>query len=108
MLPLQTNHIIIHPFILYRHACMQQLINKWPQVGQGAQLRAAPESLLDGCVIWGGGDLGGGIVTRTTVDMFAHNKSGIAFRDRSRRSETAVDHKREPNRQPRLLPSCTN
>jgi hypothetical protein len=30
------------------------------------------------------------------VDMFAHNKSGIAYRDRSRRSETAVDHKREP------------
>jgi hypothetical protein len=30
------------------------------------------------------------------VDMFLHNKSGIAYRDRNRRSETVVKHKREP------------
>jgi hypothetical protein len=41
-------------------------------------------------------------------DMFAHNESGIAYRDRNRRSETVVDHKREPHQQPRLLPSCAN
>jgi hypothetical protein len=39
------------------------------------------------------------------VDMFAHNKSGIAYRDGNRRSETVVNHKREPHQQPRLLPS---
>jgi hypothetical protein len=38
------------------------------------------------------------------VDMFAHNNNGIAYRDRNRRSETVVDHKREPHQQPRLLP----
>jgi hypothetical protein len=34
--------------------------------------------------IWGGGWL--------LVDMFAHNKSGIAYRDGNPRSETVVDH----------------
>jgi hypothetical protein len=29
------------------------------------------------------------------VDMFAHNKSGIACRDKNRRSETVVNHKRD-------------
>jgi UDP-N-acetylglucosamine transferase subunit ALG13 len=48
---------------------------------------------------------GGGLLH---VDMFAHNKSGIAYHDRNRRSETVVNHKREPHQQPRLLPSCTN
>jgi hypothetical protein len=52
--------------------------------------------------IWGGGE---GLLH---VDMFAHNKSGIAYRDGNRRSETVVNHTREPHRQPRLLPSCTN
>jgi hypothetical protein len=42
------------------------------------------------------------------VDMFAHNKSGIAYQDRNRRPETVVNHKREPHQQPRLPPSCTN
>jgi hypothetical protein len=42
------------------------------------------------------------------VDMFAHNKSGIAYRDGNRRSKTVVNHKREPHQQLRLLPSCTN
>jgi hypothetical protein len=41
------------------------------------------------------------------VDMFAHNKSGIAHQDRNRRPETVVDHKTEPRQQPRLLPSRT-
>jgi hypothetical protein len=40
------------------------------------------------------------------VDMIAHNKSGIAYQDRNRRPETFVDQKREPDQQPRLLPSC--
>jgi hypothetical protein len=39
------------------------------------------------------------------IDMFAHNKSGIAYLDRKRGSETVVDHKREPHQQPILLPS---
>jgi hypothetical protein len=39
------------------------------------------------------------------VDMFALNKSGIAYRDRNRRSDTVVDHQGEPHQQPRLLPS---
>jgi hypothetical protein len=30
------------------------------------------------------------------VDAFAHNKSGIAFQDKSRLLETVVDHKRTP------------
>jgi hypothetical protein len=37
------------------------------------------------------------------VDMFALNKSGIAYQDRSRRSETAVNHKRNPHQQLRYL-----
>jgi hypothetical protein len=49
--------------------------------------------------------LGGGLLH---VEMFAHNKSGIAYRDGNRRSETVVNHKNEPHQQPRLLPSCTN
>jgi hypothetical protein len=49
--------------------------------------------------------MGGGLLH---VDMFANNKRGIAYRDRNQRSETVVDHKREPHQQPRLLPSCTN
>jgi hypothetical protein len=48
---------------------------------------------------------GGGIVTRRHV---AHNKSGIADRSKSRRSETVVNHKRGPLQQPRLPPNCTN
>jgi hypothetical protein len=36
--------------------------------------------------------------------MFAHNKSGIAYRDGNRRSKTVVNHKREPHQQLRLLP----
>jgi hypothetical protein len=36
------------------------------------------------------------------VDMFAHNKSGIAYRDGNRRSKTVVNHKREPHQQLRL------
>jgi hypothetical protein len=51
--------------------------------------------------------MGGGEIVEH-VDMFAHNKSGIAYRDGNRRSETAVNHKREPHQQPSLLPSCTN
>jgi hypothetical protein len=39
------------------------------------------------------------------VDMFPHNKSGIAYRDRSQRPETVAFHKH--HQQPRLLPSCT-
>jgi hypothetical protein len=39
-------------------------------------------------------DLGGGGLLH--VDMFAHNKSGIAYRDGNRRSKTVVNHKREP------------
>jgi hypothetical protein len=31
------------------------------------------------------------------IDMFAHNKNGIVYRDKSRRPETAVDHKSEPH-----------
>jgi hypothetical protein len=50
--------------------------------------------------------LGGGELLH--VDMFAHNKSGIAYRDGNRRSKTVVNHKREPHQQLRLLPSCTN
>jgi hypothetical protein len=50
---------------------------------------------------WGGGGL-------LHVEMFAHNKSGIAYRDGNRRSETVVNHKKEPHQQPRLLLSCTN
>jgi hypothetical protein len=53
------------------------------------------------CTIGGGGGL-------LHVDMFAHNKSGIAYRDGNRRSKPVVNHKREPHQQPRLLPSCTN
>jgi hypothetical protein len=45
---------------------------------------------------------GGGLLQ---VDMFAHHKSGIAYRDRNRRSETVASHKREPHQQPRLLPT---
>jgi hypothetical protein len=41
------------------------------------------------------------------VDTFAHNKSGIAYQSKNRRSETVVNHKREPLRQPRLPPNCT-
>jgi hypothetical protein len=52
-------------------------------------------------VIYGGGGL-------SHVDMFAHNKSGIAYRDGKRRSETVVNHKRAPHQQPTLLPSYTN
>jgi hypothetical protein len=37
--------------------------------------------------------LGGGLLH---VDMFAHNKSGIAYREGNRRSKTVVNHKREP------------
>jgi hypothetical protein len=33
------------------------------------------------------------------VDMFAHNKSGIAYQDGNRRSKTVVNHKREPHQQ---------
>jgi hypothetical protein len=55
---------------------------------------------------WGEGELlgGGGLLH---VDMFAHNKSGIAYRDGNRRSMIVVNHKREPHQQLRLLPSCT-
>jgi hypothetical protein len=35
--------------------------------------------------LWGGGLL--------HVDMFAHNKSGIAYRDGNRRAESVVNHK---------------
>jgi hypothetical protein len=49
--------------------------------------------------------LGGGLLH---VDTFAHNKSGIAYRDGNRRSKTVVNHEREPHQQLRLLPSCTN
>jgi hypothetical protein len=48
----------------------------------------------------GGGDL-------LHVDMSAHNKSGIAYRDWDRRPETDVDHKREPHQQPRLFGSAS-
>jgi hypothetical protein len=48
--------------------------------------------------------MGGGLLH---VDTFAHNKSGIAYQGKNRRAETAVDHKREPLRQPRLPPNCT-
>jgi hypothetical protein len=48
---------------------------------------------------------GGGLLH---VDMIAHNKSGIAYRDGNRQSETVASHKREPHQQPSLLPSCTN
>jgi hypothetical protein len=43
------------------------------------------------------------------VDMFAHNKSGIAYRkDFDGRRDTVVIHKGKPHQQPRLLPSGTN
>jgi hypothetical protein len=51
-------------------------------------------------------NLGGGGLLH--VDKFAHNKSGIAYRDGNRRPETVVNHEREPHQQPRLLPSCAN
>lgn len=49
--------------------------------------------------------LGGGGLLH--VDMFAHNKSGIAYQNRNRRPGTVVNHSREPHRQPRLPPSYT-
>jgi hypothetical protein len=42
------------------------------------------------------------------VDMFAHDKSVIAYRGRSRPPETVVDHKRQPHQQLGLLPGCTS
>jgi hypothetical protein len=42
------------------------------------------------------------------VDMFAHNKSGIACQDRYRQPETVGNHKGEPHQQPRPLLSCPN
>jgi hypothetical protein len=41
------------------------------------------------------------------VDMFAHNKSGVAYQDRNQRPETAGNHRREFLQQPRLLLSRT-
>jgi hypothetical protein len=40
------------------------------------------------------------------VDRFAHNKSGIAYQDKSRRPETI--YKREPHQQVRLLVTNQN
>jgi hypothetical protein len=57
---------------------------------------------LEQCDVLGMQVRGGGVLH---VYMFAHNKS--AYRDRNCRSETIVSHKREPQQQPRLLPSCT-
>jgi hypothetical protein len=31
-----------------------------------------------------------------TLDTFAHNQSGVAYQDESRRLETVVHHKRQP------------
>jgi hypothetical protein len=50
--------------------------------------------------------LGGGALLH--VGMFANNKSGVVYQDRSRRPETVVDNERGPHQQPRLPPSCTN
>jgi hypothetical protein len=57
------------------------------------------------CADRGGGIYGGELLH---VDMFAHNKSGIAYRDGNRWSKTVVNHKREPHQQLRLLPSRSN
>jgi hypothetical protein len=40
--------------------------------------------------------------------MLAHNKSAIAYQDRSRCRRRLLIHKRKPHQQPGLLPSCTN
>jgi hypothetical protein len=42
------------------------------------------------------------------VDMFADNKSGVAYQDRNRRSRPLNNHEREAHQQPRLLPMSTN
>jgi hypothetical protein len=42
---------------------------------------------------------GGGV----HVGTFAHNKSGIAYQDKSQRPETIVTHKRKPLRQPKCI-----
>jgi hypothetical protein len=39
------------------------------------------------------------------ADMFAHNNTGIAYKDRNRRPETVADDKREPHQQPSLCSS---
>jgi hypothetical protein len=51
----------------------------------------------------------GGGVTRhmSRLDIFAHNKSGNAWHNSYRRSETVIYHKQEPHQQLRLLPNCT-
>jgi hypothetical protein len=70
---------------------------------QAVQRRASVDSVVT-CRRKADAVRGGGLLH---VDMFAHNKSGIAYQDGNRRSKTVVNHKREPHQQLRLLPSYT-
>jgi hypothetical protein len=58
-----------------------------------------PGLLVVLCGFWAAGlTLGGGGVV-LHVDMFAHNKSGIAYQDRNQRPATVVNNMRAPHQQ---------
>jgi hypothetical protein len=68
-----------------------------PLVTSKSAYKGPPHTHTPTIACWGG---------LSDVNMFAHNKSGIAYRDSNQHPETDVDYRSGKHRQqPRLLPS---
>jgi hypothetical protein len=77
-----------------RHSPLQQVKTlPTPPPPQGGEGKPALELGCIHLMLFLGAAGGGGV----HVHMFAHNKSGIAYRSRDRRSETVANHKMNPS-----------